>query len=171
MTRRLQGRTGLTVFWDWNARIGSKTALKGERQMSIEPKDVSDLQYELIAARRSHYDYLLWQTPVISLTGQAFLFQIAWGTGDRFGKIIASILAFLAAFASMQLLGKHRYMEVFYAKMLTSIEVATQRQGINDKPPTAPGVTGWSSVTVWHLVFLVFGIAALVSGFKAAIWG
>jgi hypothetical protein len=45
--------------------------------MSIEPKDVSDLQYELIAARRSHYDYLLWQTPVISLTGQAFLFQIA----------------------------------------------------------------------------------------------
>jgi len=139
--------------------------------MSIEPRDVSDLQYQLIAARRSSYDYLLWQTPVISLTGQAFLFQIALGTGDRFGKITASILAFLAAFASMQLLAKHRYMEVFYAKMLSIIEEATQRQGISDKPPTSPGVAGWSSVTVWHLVFLAFGMAALVSGFKAAIWG
>lgn len=139
--------------------------------MSIEPRDVSDLQYQLIAARRSNFDYLLWQTPVISLTAQAFLFQIALGAGDRFGKIIASILAFLAAFASMQLLGKHRYMEVFYAKMLTSIEVAKQLQGISDKPPTAPGVKGWSSVALWHLVFLAFGVAALVSGFKAAIWG
>jgi hypothetical protein len=54
---------------------------------------------------------MLWQTLVISLTAQAFLFTIALGNVDHLGRFIASLLTVIAALASAQLFAKHRYFE------------------------------------------------------------
>lgn len=88
----------------------------------INPKNVTDAQYQLLAVRRQNYDSMLWQTPVISLTAQAFLFTIALSNGDKPARFIASLLAFITALASAQLLAKHRYFEIYYSKLLESVE-------------------------------------------------
>lgn len=125
--------------------------------------DVNDLQYQILATRRENYDNMLWQTPIISLTAQAFLFTVVLGGGSTTSRIIASILALIAALASVQLLAKHRYHEVYYAKILESIERSRQIQPIHARPPKAKGVTGWSSYKVWQIVLWLFALAAIGS--------
>jgi hypothetical protein len=39
--------------------------------------DLSRETYAIVAARRTQFDQLVWQVPVLSLTAQAFLFSIA----------------------------------------------------------------------------------------------
>ena len=41
----------------------------------IEKKCIHEVQYEIVATRRQSFDSMLWQTPALSLTAQAFL----WG--------------------------------------------------------------------------------------------
>ncbi len=110
---------------------------------------------------------MLWQTPVISLTAQAFLFTIALGNADHLSRFIASLLALIAALASAQLLAKHRYFEIHYSKLLESVEREKQYELVHERPPIADGITGWSSYYVWLVVLMAFGIAAAVTGFLA----
>jgi hypothetical protein len=56
------------------------------------------------------------------------------GDNEPFSRLIASALALIAALASIQLLSKHRYMEVYYARFLSDIENAKQLQAISQKP-------------------------------------
>lgn len=44
-----------------------------------DPSNAEASQYGIVAARRDSFNELLWQTPVVSLTAQAFLFTIALG--------------------------------------------------------------------------------------------
>jgi len=110
---------------------------------------------------------MLWQTPVISLTAQAFLFTIALGNVDHLGRFIASLLTVIAALASAQLSAKHRYFEIHYSKLFGSVEREKQYELVHERPPIADGITGWSSYYVWLVVLLAFGIAAAVTGFLA----
>jgi len=131
-------------------------------------KDVSnDVQYQVVAARRQNYDNLLWQTPVISLTGQAFLFTIALGSGSKLSRIIASLLALIAALASSQPLARHRHFEVYYSKLLESVELEMKLQAVHERPREVGGTTGWSSYVVWQVVFWVFALAAIAAGVLA----
>jgi len=130
-------------------------------------KGVTDIQYQLVSARRHHYDAMLWQTPAISLTAQAFLLTIALGNGDPVSRLIASLLAFLAALASAQLLAKHRYFERYNTDLLQEIEAAKQLQPVHERPPEVPGVVGWSSYRVWLILLLVFAAAAVVAAYMA----
>lgn len=76
-------------------------------------------QYSALNTRRDSFNSLLWQTPVLSLTAQAFLFIIALSqnVSDAARKVAAG-LALIAAIASIQLLTKHRFNEVEHAKLL-----------------------------------------------------
>lgn len=130
---------------------------------SIDPVAVTDIQYQMLAQRRQNYDNLIWQTPTISLTGQAFLFTIAFGNGSIVGRLVASILALLASLASEQLLSKHRHFEIYYAELLQSIERAKQYAPIHERPPRGTGVAAWSSYLVWRSVLLAFGAAAITA--------
>ena len=49
---------------------------------SGESAAISEDQYDLLAARRTSYDEMMWQAPALSLTAQAFLFTIALGPGS-----------------------------------------------------------------------------------------
>src|SRR5687767_11818509 len=137
----------------------------------LNPNDVSEAQYQLLASRRQNYDTMLWQTPVISLTAQAFLFTIALGNGTPTSRVIASFLALISALASAQLLAKHRYFEIHYSRVLESIEIKKNIPPVHKRPPKGHGAIGWSSYTIWQAVFLVFALSAVVAGLLAGLNG
>ena len=133
-----------------------------------ELSSIGDMQYQILAARRQAYDQMLWQTPIISLTGQAFIFTVALGNGDGISREIACFLAFTMSFASAHLLAKHRRFEVVYSKLLQRIEEARGLPGIHDQPPSGGGVTGLSAYNIWlHLFCFVFPMAAAAAFYLA----
>ena len=70
----------------------------------------NDVQYRIVATRRGIYDTLLWQTPVLSLTAQAFLFSISLGSdASQWERRTAAVLALIASIASIQLTSSPSY--------------------------------------------------------------
>jgi len=124
----------------------------------------SEIQYQVVAARRGGFDALLWQTPVLSLTAQAFLFTIALGhdTG-RGAQIISALLALVSALASMQLLAKHRYFEVTCSKWLEAYERSHQFATVHERMPTgneAFWLVRLPSYRIWQATLVAFASAA-----------
>ena len=84
---------------------------------------MEDNQYSAINARRDLFNNLLWQTPVLSLVAQAFLFTIILGKDSSMAAVtISSVLAIVTAVALRHLLDKHRYGEEQYARWLHADE-------------------------------------------------
>lgn len=131
--------------------------------------DAFACQYGALNSRRDSYNSLLWQTPVLSLTAQAFLFTIALSKDVTVtGRKIAASLALIVAIASIQLLTKHRFGEVYHAKLLQRIEKERGLMQINARP--VPMITRnpetWlaklRSYWIWFFLLLGFGICALI---------
>jgi hypothetical protein len=126
-------------------------------------------QYAILSSRRQVYDTLMWQTPVLSLTAQAFLFTIALGSGIcQIARIISALLAFLAAFASIQLMMKHRYHEFRDSKSLEDYERAQNYVPIHGPSPKCENkndvvnfLTNCRSYRVWLGTLGLFGIVAI----------
>ena len=78
--------------------------------------------YQAIASRRLGQDSMMWQVPALSLTAQAFLFTIALGSSALASRFIAAFLALVIALISMQLMAKHRHLEVIDSKLLEEFE-------------------------------------------------
>jgi hypothetical protein len=116
-------------------------------------------QYPVVAERRLGYDNLLWQTPVLSLTAQAFLFAIAFGAEDALTRLPASLLVVLVAAASLQLMAKHRAHEKWMSRMLEEFERATPGFAVIHSKPAHGRASFWvrqSSYTVWMLLMWCF---------------
>jgi hypothetical protein len=65
--------------------------------------------YEVLLQRELEQDAMLWQTPTIALTAQAFLLTIALNADSgAFATYLSASLGILVATMSMQLMGKHR---------------------------------------------------------------
>jgi hypothetical protein len=129
-----------------------------------------DLHYNVVASRRQAMDSLLWQTPVLSLTAQAFLLTIALGEGSRGSQLCAALLALTTALASIQLMARHRHNEVLDSKWLEEFETSHSTRGFvgihaRRVQPTAGGPWGWfirlRSYHVWQATLFAFAIAAL----------
>ena len=54
---------------------------------------------------------MLWQTPALAMTAQAFLLTIAYGNGSEIARIVTACLGVAVAFMSMQLMSKHRFLK------------------------------------------------------------
>ncbi|MBX3461577.1 MAG: hypothetical protein KF830_00255 [Planctomycetes bacterium] len=122
---------------------------------------ISKDQYETIASRRATYDSMLWQTPVLSLTAQSFLFTIALDAGSAEGaRVISSVLALAAAVASMHLMSKHRLFEVQDSHRLSDFEQAQEGWEVVHGRPLSSGVSAYK---VWMVVLAVFAVAAAVA--------
>lgn len=126
-------------------------------------------QYAVLNARRDSFNSLLWQTPVLSLTAQAFLFIIALSQNvNDIARKMAATLALIVAIASIQLLVKHRFGEVDNAKLLQKLEEREKLIPINEKrvPKRTWNPETWvarlSSYWIWVALLLVFGICALL---------
>ncbi len=122
-----------------------------------------DVQYQIASTRRQGYDTLMWQTPVLSLTGLAFLFTIALSNGSSpIARIISGVLAFLSALFSAQLLAKHRYYEIYWAKWLQEFETEHKILPINNRPaPSKNRLICMSSYRLWMVLLLIYSVAAL----------
>lgn len=80
---------------------------------------LSDQQYVVLNNRRDNFNNLIWQTPVLSLVAQAFLFTIILSDSSSVSaSFIASFLSASVSVSSRHLLDKHRYAETECAKML-----------------------------------------------------
>jgi len=129
---------------------------------------ISDEQYNVLAARRVATDSLLWQSPALSLTAQAFLFTITLDSGTVVGaRLIAAFLALVVSLVSMQLMTKNRYFEKRDSKMLEEYEKAKQDDGfqsIHERPDYSEAA--WyekiKSYRLWLFMLAIFGTAAVV---------
>jgi colanic acid biosynthesis protein WcaH len=128
-------------------------------------------QYNVLNSRRDSFNSLVWQTPVTSLTALAFLFVIALnGAIVETYRLIASLLAFFAAAASIQLLIKHRFMEEFHASTLEKYELVNGYANINGKISVPEkGLYAYikkrRSYRVWLTLLIIFALAAIFNVF------
>ncbi len=135
--------------------------------MSSEPQSpscISSEQYPLVASRRQAFDTLIWQTPVLSLTAQAFLFSISLTAGNSQGaRIISAVLALTTALASIQLMIKHRYHEQRDSNLLHSFEDANNILQIHARGnlQNQPWYVRWSSYKVWLFTLWLFATSAM----------
>ncbi|NUT47400.1 MAG: hypothetical protein HOV94_08835 [Saccharothrix sp.] len=140
--------------------------------------------YAAVAARRTQFDNLLWQVPVLTITAQAFLFTIALSADTRpVGRIVACVLSLLVTFLTLHLFTRHRQAEITDAHWLADYEDgrygAGQAHGPvwqkarNDTDPDA----GWFSPLVrlvgfktWAIGLSLFGLAATVILVMTIFW-
>ena len=174
------------VLSDANVHRNTKEMLQ-DLALCPAPRDRAEVfvQYQLVAARRNATNALLWQSPVLSLTAQAFLFTIALNTGlAAASRTVAAGLAFFVALASIQLLLKHRALENADARWLEDFEARQHWRGLERVsrklkpaelhspskrwPASMPWVSAflshlksWSAVNIWTVVLLLFVAAAL----------
>ena len=135
-------------------------------------KTINNEQYAILAARRQSFDSMLWQTPVLSLTAQAFLFTIALGSGNSpAARIVSAKLALLTALASLQLMAKLRFYEIEDSKLLEQFENNHDKEGYlpvhaqTPSPNSSNDISKYvrlSSYKVWLITLSAFSIAALV---------
>jgi hypothetical protein len=79
--------------------------------------------YELVFARRLHYEQLLWQVPAMSFTGQAFLFTIALSsTSATAARAISMLISILISYLTAGTFAKHSLMENADSIWLTRAE-------------------------------------------------
>lgn len=84
-------------------------------------KDV--FTYEMLLYRELEQDAMLWQTPTIALTAQAFLLTIALNpTSPAFATYLSAGLGLVVALLSMQLMFKHRFLNLLDRAHLHALE-------------------------------------------------
>jgi uncharacterized membrane protein YhaH (DUF805 family) len=122
-------------------------------------------QYQILSSRRLATDGLLWQTPVLSLTAQAFLFNIALGSNSTIGaRLLSAILAFVVALCSIQLMSKHRLHEIDDSKKLRKYETENKLGTIHGPRDIKkkPWYCKISSYRLWICILAIFAITALL---------
>lgn len=129
ITRTTQMPSARRGGWRRDSSRSSQVPSRRDEPQSThleEPKQASpsvDAVYAAVAARRTSFDGLLWQAPVLSLTAQAFLLTIALGAGvSEFSRIIACLLSIVVSLLTVQLLTRHRQAEITDAHLLRDME-------------------------------------------------
>ena len=158
------------VTWKW---FDIQTLLDdGEVHQNVKDyfnRTIHEEQYAVLADHRTNLNELLWQTPVLSLTAQAFLFTIAFNADAPVEYRVASIaLVILVALASLQLMAKHRACEVHCMKLLAAFEEKRGYPPVHDyeKACIKLGLfTGRSSYRIWLLLMWLFVGAGLSAGY------
>ena len=142
--------------------------------------------YPHIAARRQNFENLLWQVPMLSLTGESFLFTIILGESSTFfSRLISSSLAMVIALTSLSSLARHRLSETHDSQLISAIETVLFKKsfhglGFRDSrkeffhsKKSIQSADFWDFLVkilskgraypIWMFVFTCFFIAALVS--------
>jgi len=127
------------------------------------PSLMNEKQYQFLNARRDSFNTLVWQTPVLSMTAQAFLFTIILSVSvPEWGRIIAAILASISSLFSLQLFAKHRFMEEQHARILHAYEEIHKLYAAN-RAIRSPNWSLRSSYMLCRFLLWAFFIAAIYS--------
>jgi hypothetical protein len=148
------------------------------------PTPSTDAIYSALATRRTQFDNLLWQAPVLSLSAQAFLMTIALGQNVAiYPRTVACLLSMIVAFLSVQLLTRHRQAEITDAHWLRDLEAKEPSQyqvhgphwkeRRNGTSPAA-GIFNWlarlPAYYTWAVGLSLFGTASLGTLIVAWAW-
>jgi len=129
-------------------------------------------QYEVLNARRDTANSLVWQTPVVGLTGLAFIFTVLLaGDTSWQGRWIAAALAVSICVATLHLTAKQRFTEVEHAKLGEAFERAHRMYPLNEQLKAPTPYLELSSVRVWRWLFVALGVAAVASAITLSFWG
>lgn len=146
-----------------------------------------DLSYESLNARYLSHNELMWQTPVLAMTAMAFLMTIALGNGEAWARAVASMLSFMTALVSVQLMTKHSYFQIEDADQLWSLEKRLHMLPVHapPAPPSGKPLRGrlvsrtlmrlenwmvrWRSRQWWMVAMMLFGVVSLVVGVIATV--
>lgn len=115
--------------------------------------------WQVLAQRRSAYDSLLWQTPALGMTAQAFLFTLTLAPDvSRLGRVVAATLSMVIAIVSAQLMSKHRRHEISDCLLLERLEESLGMHRITGFNPHAAGGSrrspDWRYPGHWSYAFL-----------------
>jgi hypothetical protein len=128
----------------------------------ILPGDNLDRYYDIILNEYNHTNNLLWQSPLISFTGQAFLFSISLGANISFlSRIISSSLGIVLSISSIQLFRKHRRIVITRSQQLEKIEhLYTFPEIIHKKNnfENCFGIEKISSYKFWLVTLIFFAL-------------
>jgi hypothetical protein len=159
-----------------------------ELGMNEIPKEELREIYNRLTERRLQWDNLLWQVPLISLTGVSFLFTIIFlESTSRFSRSLVCLLTILISYASLFTLARHRGSEVYdsnlmqgieeilYGKIIHGNQYSDQRKlfmGNRKTGYTKESTSIWDKLVVrlnrkksypiWMSVFLIFMSTSLV---------
>jgi colanic acid biosynthesis protein WcaH len=87
-------------------------------------------QYQLVSARRTSQDTMLWQTPALLFTGESFLFSVVANPNvEPVVKFVVSFFGLFVSFAALQLFVKHRILEESNSRRLEQFEVNNSHKG------------------------------------------
>jgi len=141
----------------WPGTSGIIDLLTGENPDNL-------VAYEALNARQIGHNSLMWQTPALALTAQAFLLSIALGaeTAD-ISRFISSFLSLVIAFLSVQLMARHSAFELADARRLHSIELRRGMEPVHQRPLPVRGLGRFRSRRLWTIGLLLFGAAALAA--------
>lgn len=136
-----------------------------QRQVTIEA-------YKLVAARRVSYDVMLWRVPALTMAAHAFLLRIALGDARMTSRIIAASLAALMAGMCLQLMAKHRALEIVDSFIASQYEDMLGVNKLNEvlphsefskrlslKPECGSWLASQSSYRIWMVGIFGFLIA------------
>lgn len=143
-----------------------------KKHHSSEEKHITEkllASYQVLASRRLGYDTLMWQTPILGLTAQAFLFSSALSpSSSQTARLIAMSLALVTSLLSMQLMSKHRHHEMTDSQTLERIErehkLSLLHSSSSARDSSLKLPRSWfvnlSSYRVWMAGLALFAIAA-----------
>lgn len=138
--------------------------------------------YEMLLQRELEQDAMLWQTPTIALTAQAFLLTIALNpSSPPFATYLAATLGLVVALLSMQLMAKHRFLNLMDRAHLHALEDQLKIKHLSNRqyfytdgeyripdwlvghksPPSEHGLAKFRSYRVWIFGMLVFAAVNL----------
>lgn len=88
-----------------------------------EAKAKDIFTYEVLVQREMEQDAMLWETPTLALTAQAFLLTIALNKDSTAAAVyVSAALGVLVAVLSMQLMAKHRFLNELDRAQLHRLE-------------------------------------------------
>ena len=137
--------------------------------------------YGVLNDRVGDRDALMWQSPAMALTAQAFLVTIALGHETApVARFLAAMLGVVVTVMSIQLMLKHRLFMATDELLMISIErrigidatvvdfakkvesIANHSPDLAKRVPLRKGILRWKSVTVWIVGLSFFGIINIV---------
>ncbi|WP_104190437.1 hypothetical protein [Cryobacterium sp. Y82] len=95
-------------------------------ESGASPKEADQLLavWQAVSQRRIAYETMMWQTPALGMTAQAFLLTLALATDTSdVARIASAALSVLISIMVIQLLGKHRKFEMLDTLTLEEIEI------------------------------------------------
>jgi len=79
-------------------------------------------QYKILSERRINHNNLLWQSPIMFFTAQAFLYMIALGDGTWWARAVAAFISCVFSVLTDILFENNRAMEITDAEQMENIE-------------------------------------------------